>query len=81
MLRSFFRAFNRTSMELKHLKEIQVVVGALTFNRTSMELKLDRVEVQGWRRETFNRTSMELKPMSTLCSKTFWTLLIEPVWN
>ena len=77
-------AFNRTSMELKHVfTGFDQLFRCPTFNRTSMELKHSRIAVKrSWVTLPFNRTSMELKlAIAVLIDGSPLKLLIEPVWN
>ena len=80
--RSHSQAFNRTSMELKHMRSNYNQRITLAFNRTSMELKRWPSH-HHWRfiGRTFNRTSMELKLIMMFFTLTSGILLIEPVWN
>ena len=78
------QAFNRTSVELKHLGDSDDIYEISdTFNRTSVELKpLYRPRVYLLRNLTFNRTSVELKRGLLFCgSQSLRGPLIEPVWN
>ena len=60
-------AFNRTTMELKHLfSSSSLIAIMLTFNRTTMELKHNRHNHNEHSQNTFNRTTMELKRTSSI---------------
>ena len=74
-------AFNRTSMESKHIWQPIKLDNRWTFNRTSMESKQNKTVwwVRKW--NAFNRTSMESKHAIWERHLKSSVLLIEPVWN
>ena len=69
-------AFNRTFVELKHLKHLAFMVLIKTFNRTFVELKPYKGKYKGESNNSFNRTFVELKLGFHNRSCSFYELLI-----
>ena len=62
----FLRPFNRTTMELKHARQVAFGGENTSFNRTTMELKHNDINMHFHHQHSFNRTTMELKLISSL---------------